>query len=106
VLGITFFNYVNINFTNHINYFPEISIWRIYTENDYNTIIFILKHFFNDLKSIDKEIDINWKKFFIEKFNEIINENYFNVYIDKNIPLEFYKFKNLNELINFLENND
>jgi hypothetical protein len=26
VLGITFFNYVNINFTNHINYFPEISI--------------------------------------------------------------------------------
>jgi hypothetical protein len=35
-----------------------------------------------------------------------MDENYFNVYIDKNEPLEFYEFNDLNEIINFLENVD
>jgi hypothetical protein len=34
----------------------------------------------------------------------MIENNDFNIYIDRNVPIEFYKFKDLNELINFLKN--
>ena len=103
LLGITFFNFINIEISKQVNYFPTMSIWKLYTDEDYDTIIFILNLFFVDWKKIDEAIYDKWKESFNIQFNKIMDENYFNVYLDKNIPVEFYKFSNLKDLINFIE---
>jgi len=93
-LGIMFFNSESIK----LNSSDNIYFYRIYTEIEFNTIIFILKLFFID----DDEINIieNSEYYFYATFyNSIMS--YFDV--DKEGSINFLKFENLKEFIIFLE---
>jgi hypothetical protein len=79
----------------------------LYSENDFYTIIFILKFFFIEDNNIELFDIISWENKFFDLFynSDNLNENYqWDIYIDKNTKVEFCKFESLNELIKYLEN--
>jgi hypothetical protein len=74
----------------------------LYYDHEINTISLLLKLFLEE-NIEDENKWLEWEKY----FNKIIyqeKKNHFSeLLIDKNTVIKFYKFKNLNELINYLE---
>jgi len=96
ILGMVFFNYFKIDKVN-------TKIIKLYYDHEINTISLLLKLFVEE-NIEDKNKWLEWE----EHFNKIFyldKKNHFSeLIVDKNTAIKFHKFRNLNELINYLDN--